>query len=71
MLGTDSSAARWRWAAQLADHLIALDKQAVEPLKIKADAMNALGERQMNAPARNYYFTYEMELRQKIAKAKK
>jgi alkyl sulfatase BDS1-like metallo-beta-lactamase superfamily hydrolase len=58
----------YQWAAQLADHLIVLDKQAVEPLKIKADAMNALGERQMNAPARNYYFTYEMELRQQVAR---
>jgi alkyl sulfatase BDS1-like metallo-beta-lactamase superfamily hydrolase len=51
----------------LSDHLIALDKSAVEPKRIKADALEALGERLMTATGRNYYLTMAQELRSVIA----
>ncbi|NQT85582.1 alkyl/aryl-sulfatase, partial [bacterium] len=52
-----------QWAAQLCDHLIALDPRAPEPKRIKADALTALAENLLTATGRNYYLTVARELR--------
>jgi len=53
-----------QWAAQLADHLIALNPGEAEPKLIKAEALEALGEQLLTATGRNYYLTVAQELRQ-------
>lgn len=53
-----------QWAAQLADHLIALNPDEAEPKLIKADALEALAEQLLTATGRNYYLTVAQELRQ-------
>lgn len=55
-----------QWAAQLADALIALDKNSNEPKLLKAAALEALAENTDNAPSRNYYLEYAQMLRQQI-----
>jgi len=52
-----------QWAAQLSDHLLALDPSAREPKLIKADALTALAENLLTATGRNYYLTVAQELR--------
>jgi uncharacterized sulfatase len=52
-----------QWAAQLCDHLLALDPTAKEPKRIKADALDALAENLLTATGRNYYRTVAQELR--------
>ena len=52
-----------QWAAQLCDHLIALDPKAREPKLIKAKALEALVESLLTATGRNYYLTVAQELR--------
>ena len=59
----------YQWAAQLADHLLYLDKNAVAPKQIKADAFEALAELMLNAPGRNHYLTEAQEIRKEIEKA--
>ena len=54
-----------QWAAQLADHLIALNPEAAEPKLIKAQALEALAENLLTATGRNYYLTTAQELRNK------
>jgi uncharacterized sulfatase len=56
-----------QWAAQLADHLIALDPTATEPKLIKADALTRLAENLLTATGRNYYLTVAQELRAEAA----
>jgi alkyl sulfatase BDS1-like metallo-beta-lactamase superfamily hydrolase len=55
----------FQWAAELADYLLAngvhSSKDAAE---IKATALSELGQRQINATARNYYLTSAQYLRQ-------
>ncbi|MBP1740067.1 MAG: gloB 1 [Deltaproteobacteria bacterium] len=58
------------WAAELCDHLLALDPTAREPKLIKADALTALGEALLTATGRNYYLTVAQELRQEVNRAK-
>ena len=58
-----------QWAAQLADHLIALDPRAGEHKLIKADALEALAEQLLTATGRNYYLTVAQELRAAAAKS--
>jgi alkyl sulfatase BDS1-like metallo-beta-lactamase superfamily hydrolase len=53
---------RYRWAAELATHLIRLDPGSAAAKRIKADALRALGRRHINANARNYYLTQALEL---------
>lgn len=60
----------YQWAAQLCDHLIALDPDVAEPKLIKADALDALGENLLTATGRNYYLTVAQELRQSAGKRK-
>lgn len=51
-----------QWAAQLADYLITLEPEALEPKQIKAQALTMLASDQVNALARNYYLTVAREL---------
>lgn len=53
-----------QWAAQLCDHLLALDPTAKEPKLIKAEALEALAQNLLTATGRNYYLTVAQELRQ-------
>ena len=57
---------QYAWAAELATHLIRLEPRSSEAKKIKADALRALGQRQINSNARNYYLTQALELEGKI-----
>ncbi len=52
-----------QWAAQLCDHLLALDPSAAEPKLLKADALTVLAENLLTATGRNYYHTVAQELR--------
>ena len=45
------------WAAELADYVLVNDASHVEARRLKASALTALAERQVNAIARNYYLT--------------
>lgn len=51
-----------QWAAQLADYLITLEPEGLEPRQIKAQALTMLASDQVNALARNYYLTVAREL---------
>jgi alkyl sulfatase BDS1-like metallo-beta-lactamase superfamily hydrolase len=53
-----------QWAAQLADHLLALNKNDKEAKQVKADALTKLAHNMVNATARNYYLTVARELRE-------
>lgn len=53
-----------QWAAQLADHLLAIDEDHSDARRIKADALTALAVNTVNATARNYYLTVAQELRE-------
>jgi uncharacterized sulfatase len=58
-----------QWAAQLCDHLIALDPKAVPPKLIKADALEAVAENVLSGIGRNYYLTVAQELRAAVQQA--
>ena len=47
----------FKWAAELADYVLANDGANTGAKRIKAQALTELGERQMNAIARNYYLS--------------
>lgn len=53
----------YQWAAQLCDHLIALNPEAREPKLMKATALEGLAEHLLTATGRNYYLTCAQELR--------
>ncbi|WP_372797237.1 alkyl sulfatase dimerization domain-containing protein [Pontiella sp.] len=53
----------YQWAAQLCDHLIALDPAAAQPKLMKAEALEGLAENLLTATGRNYYLTCAQELR--------
>ena len=54
----DALAAReFQWAAELADYALAVDGANGDAQRIKAHALTELGERQINANARNYYLS--------------
>jgi len=53
-----------QWAAQLADHLLAIDKNDTDAKEVKADALTELAHNMVNATARNYYLTVARELRE-------
>ncbi len=50
-------AGSFQWAAELADFVLAADAGNGEARRLKAAALTELGERQVNATARNYYLT--------------
>jgi len=61
--GRDALAAgEFTWAAELADYVLANDSANTSAKRIKAQALIELGERQINAIARNYYLTSAMYL---------
>jgi alkyl sulfatase BDS1-like metallo-beta-lactamase superfamily hydrolase len=47
----------FQWAAELADDVLAVDGGNGDARRIKAQALTELGERQVNANARNYYLS--------------
>jgi alkyl sulfatase BDS1-like metallo-beta-lactamase superfamily hydrolase len=47
----------FRWAAELADCILAVDAANVDAKRLKAEALTELGERQTSANARNYYLS--------------
>jgi alkyl sulfatase BDS1-like metallo-beta-lactamase superfamily hydrolase len=55
------------WAAELADYVLANDSENSTAKRLKAQALIELGERQVNAIARNYYLSSAMYLLQNIA----
>jgi alkyl sulfatase BDS1-like metallo-beta-lactamase superfamily hydrolase len=57
------SAGDYQWAAQLSDHILALDPEALDVKGFKAQALEALAERSVTATARNYYLSAAQELR--------
>jgi alkyl sulfatase BDS1-like metallo-beta-lactamase superfamily hydrolase len=59
----DALAAReFQWAAELADYGLADDSANASAKRIKAQALMELGERQINAIARNYYLSSALSL---------
>jgi alkyl sulfatase BDS1-like metallo-beta-lactamase superfamily hydrolase len=55
-------AREFAWAAELADYVLATDSANAAAKRIKAQALVELGERQINAIARNYYLSSAMYL---------
>jgi alkyl sulfatase BDS1-like metallo-beta-lactamase superfamily hydrolase len=43
--------------AELSDYVLAVDPASIPAKRIKAKALTELGERQINATARNYYLS--------------
>jgi alkyl sulfatase BDS1-like metallo-beta-lactamase superfamily hydrolase len=56
----------FQWAAELADYVLAVDTENVDAKRIKAQALTELGERQVNATARNYYLSAAQYLLQDL-----
>jgi alkyl sulfatase BDS1-like metallo-beta-lactamase superfamily hydrolase len=56
------AAHEFEWAAELADYVLANDPASAGAKRIKGQAFIELGERQMNAIARNYYLSSAMYL---------
>ena len=56
------SAHDFKWAAELADYVLVNDSANAGAKRIKAQALTELGERQINAIARNYYLSSAMYL---------
>jgi len=57
-----------QWAAQLCDHLLALDPHDPKPKLIKADALSGLAQELLTATGRNYYLTSAKQLREEAEK---
>jgi alkyl sulfatase BDS1-like metallo-beta-lactamase superfamily hydrolase len=53
----------FQWALELCDQLLVLKPEDQDIRNLKADALEALGRRQIAATARNYYLTQALELR--------
>ena len=51
------AAREFTWAAELADYVLANDGAHTAARRIKAQVLTELGERQINAIARNYYLS--------------
>ncbi|MEQ9023452.1 MAG: alkyl sulfatase dimerization domain-containing protein, partial [Pseudomonadales bacterium] len=58
-----------QWAAQLADYLLAINKNNAKARQIKAEALTNLANNMVNATARNYYLTVARELRKQVSEA--
>jgi alkyl sulfatase BDS1-like metallo-beta-lactamase superfamily hydrolase len=56
------AAGEFKWAAELADYVLANNGGHAGAKRIKAQALTELGERQTNAIARNYYLSSAMYL---------
>jgi alkyl sulfatase BDS1-like metallo-beta-lactamase superfamily hydrolase len=55
-----------QWVLVLADACLALEPGAERAVKLKVEALRALGQNQGNANARNYYYTQAMETEGKL-----
>jgi alkyl sulfatase BDS1-like metallo-beta-lactamase superfamily hydrolase len=67
--GREALAARdFKWAAELADYVLVNDGANTSAKRIKAQALIELGERQVNAIARNYYLSSAMYLLRDLPK---
>jgi alkyl sulfatase BDS1-like metallo-beta-lactamase superfamily hydrolase len=55
--GDAVNAQEFQWAAELADYVLAVSPENAAATQVKAKALSELGERQINATARNYYLT--------------
>ena len=55
-----------QWVLVLADAYLALDPGAEKAVKLKVEALRALGQKQGNANAKNYYYTQAMETEGKL-----
>jgi uncharacterized sulfatase len=53
-----------QWAAQLCDHLLALEYKVAEVKLLKADALERLGSQLLTTTGRNYYLTVAKQLRE-------
>jgi alkyl sulfatase BDS1-like metallo-beta-lactamase superfamily hydrolase len=58
------SAGEFQWAAELADYVLSVDSANDNVRRIKGQALTELGERQINANARNYYLSAAQHLLQ-------
>jgi alkyl sulfatase BDS1-like metallo-beta-lactamase superfamily hydrolase len=54
----------YKWAAEVADYVLVVDEDNREAQLLKADALEALGELQISANARNWYLSSAQWLRQ-------
>jgi len=62
------AAGEFTWAAELADYVLANDAANSSAKRIKAQALTELGERQINAIARNYYLSSALYLLRDLPK---
>ena len=62
------AAHEYKWAAELADYVLANDGGNASAKRIKAQALMELGERQINAIARNYYLSSALDLLKDLPK---
>jgi len=53
-----------KWAAKLADYALNLNPTDTRPMRIKAQALDSIGEKVQSATGRNYILTVAQELRQ-------
>ena len=53
---------KYQWGMQLADYLLALDKNDAAAKQMKIQALEKAATTQINAPARNYYLSYAREM---------
>lgn len=56
----------FQWAAELVDYVLIVETRHQEATGIKIRALKALGERQLNATARNYYLTVAQSLEREM-----
>ena len=56
----------FQWAAELVDYVLIVEARHREATSIKIRALEALGERQLNATARNYYLTVAQSLEREM-----
>ena len=54
----------FQWAAEVADYVLFVEEDNREAFSLKADALEAFGEQQISANARNWYLTSVQWLRQ-------
>ncbi|RPJ81023.1 MAG: MBL fold metallo-hydrolase [Deltaproteobacteria bacterium] len=61
----------YQWALEICDHVLHLDTGNQQAKEIKADALTALGEKQIASTARNYYLTQALGLKGDITSAQR
>jgi len=52
----------FQWVLRLTDWLLCLEPDLVQARSLRANALKALAEQQISAPARNYYLTQSLEI---------